>query len=369
MKIDIKDSETIFRVLYIVIMIAIVLSAVFLILETSPEEAERISVGCIFAGSVGEDGPSKVKYDCISSVCADAGASLTVRDNVPENADDVAEAVKYLAENKCGVIFFIEPGHARFAASASEKYANIGFFVNDPKYAGDMVSFFGGRKYQERYLAGIIAGYRTKTNVVGYVAPLSNDEVNLCINAFTLGVRSVRLDAQVHVRFTASGYRVSKVNDAVERLAGINADIIAYHSSCTEVPEACEKKGIDFIAYGSDGMEGYNYRIASVGCDRYKLYEYAIRGGTRGKEREMTAFWLGISEDAVDIYDISERVPGEALTAIEAAKQNMISGKDVFSGYIRDMKGLVRCEEDEMISDRMLLTDMFWLAEGVVIDE
>ena len=67
----------------------------------------------------------------------------------------------------------------------------------------NMSSFFG-RMYQVRYLSGIIAGMKTQTGEIGYVAAFPIPEVIRGINAFTLGVRSVRPDATVYVRYCNS---------------------------------------------------------------------------------------------------------------------------------------------------------------------
>lgn len=350
-------------------MLVIVISAVMLILEASAEGNGVVSVGCIFTGSITEDGEDKYEYESISAVCTDLGVSLTVRDGVAGDTDSISEAVKALAENRCGMIFFTDSVHARYAAEASIKYPNIRFFVRDAKYVADNVSYYGGREYQERYLSGMIAGMITKTKIIGYVAPVSSDEVNRGINAFTLGVRRTAPDAVVRVRFTASGYRVSNEYDAVGYLVKENADIITYSCKHNYVPEICREKNISFIGHGIHDASGYPSLIANIGTDMYKVYENAVQNGLHLNDRELTPFWLGLSEDAVYLKDISYTVPTKVISEVGNAKQTIISGLDVFSGYIRDDKGYVRCGEKETMGDRKLLTEMYWFTEGVVIDE
>ena len=65
-----------------------------------------------------------------------------------------------------------------------------------------------GRIYQARYLSGIAAGMKTKSNLIGYVAAMGvdNSEVTGGINAFALGVESVNPDAKIHVKVTNSWF-------------------------------------------------------------------------------------------------------------------------------------------------------------------
>ena len=42
-----------------------------------------------------------------------------------------------------------------------------------------------------------------------------------------------------------------------------------------------------------------------------------------------------------------------------------MAGKDVFSGEIYDTEGQIRCEDNEAISDTVLLEAMDWYVEGI----
>ncbi|MFP3759282.1 BMP family ABC transporter substrate-binding protein, partial [Cupriavidus sp. SIMBA_020] len=47
------------------------------------------------------------------------------------------------------------------------------------------------RTYQSAYLAGVVAGYTTKSNTLGFVGSVPVPEVVRNIDAFTMGARSV----------------------------------------------------------------------------------------------------------------------------------------------------------------------------------
>ena len=55
----------------------------------------------------------------------------------------------------------------------------------------------------------------------------------------------------------------------------------------------------------------------------------------------------------------------QATELFAQAKQELLTGKDVFSGVIYDNAGKLRCGEKEVISDEMLLEQFDWYVEGV----
>ena len=58
--------------------------------------------------------------------------------------------------------------------------------------------------YQARYLSGIAAGLKTKTNLLGYVAAKPFAEVISGYTAFYLGAKSVNDDVKMVVKYTGS---------------------------------------------------------------------------------------------------------------------------------------------------------------------
>ena len=54
---------------------------------------------------------------------------------------------------------------------------------------------------------------------------------------------------------------------------------------------------------------------------------------------------------------------------MEKAKEEILSGRDVFSGVIYDNAGQLRCGEKETISDELILEQFDWFVEGVRIYE
>ena len=73
--------------------------------------------------------------------------------------------------------------------------------------------------------------------------------------------------------------------------------------------------------------------------------------------------------EAVELSQYSPEVTAEIVKELEAAKREILSGRDVFSGVIYDKDGTLRCEEKETISDEVILEQFDWFVEGVRIYE
>ena len=90
-----------------------------------------------------------------------------------------------------------------------------------------------GKVYEARYLSGIVAGMKTKTNKIGYVAAYNFGEVIRGINAFALGVKSVNPDATVEVAFTSTWYDPAIEKQAAQTLLNKGCDVMAQHQDST----------------------------------------------------------------------------------------------------------------------------------------
>ena len=65
----------------------------------------------------------------------------------------------------------------------------------------------------------------------------------------------------------------------------------------------------------------------------------------------------------------SAEVPEEVRKNVEQAREEILSGREIFFFNILDNQGNVRCGEKEMISDERLLEQFDWFVEGVEIYE
>lgn len=363
-----RDVNKIYRVLYIAIMVIIVVTALVLILTAQPVEARPLKIGCIFSGRVDETGWNGSNYGGISSACEAAEIELCVRENIPEEEQACVEAVASLVGENCSVVFLTSYGYEQYADRLTGSYPGIKFCVTGSDTEDTAATYYLGRMYEGRYLAGIVAGLTTKTNVIGYVAAMPNNEVNRGINAFAIGVKRVAPDARVKVIFTGSWDDAEKEKAAARKLAEMSADVMTYHQNQESVPEVCDELGIDFIGYNRVGGEYSEHFLTSIECSWDKIYTSIIRDIQNGRNPG-GMYWFGISDGAIRLTDYSENVSIRARYEVMFAINRINAGRNVFSGEIYDNSGVLRCAAGETLSDSSLIHSMDWFAEGVDIYE
>lgn len=349
-----------------------VIAAIFLVLllvgRTGSEE--KIRVGIVMSGSSDEDGWNKKQYSGVQAACKKLGSQLFVKEGIEEEETACAQAVDELASEGAQMIILNSYGYTKLMKKSVQKYPDISFFGTAAELEEDNFSSYFSRMYQARYLAGIVAGMTTRTGKIGYVAAMSNSEVNRGISAFARGVRRGNKDAEVIVSFTGSwndaGIERKLARSLIEKES---VDVLTYHQNQSNVVDVAEEAGIASIGY-NDKLTGKsdNYLTAAV-CNWEVLYETIIRKHMKGRANEKKCYWMGLESNVVGLDTFSSRVTPEIREEVEKARQEILDGQDVFTGLIYDHNGKKRCDAGESISDASLLEHFDWLVEGVRIHE
>ena len=169
---------------------------------------EDLKIGFVYVGPVGDEGYSFAHDQGRKKMMENLGLSedqVIIKESVPENAD-CEKALNDMVDQGCNVIFSTSYGFMDFTLNVAKQHPDVYFFHCSGYKTADNMSAYFGRMYEMRYLSGIAAGLKTKSNKIGYVAAMPLPEVTRGINAFTLGVRSVNPDATVEVKWTNSWF-------------------------------------------------------------------------------------------------------------------------------------------------------------------
>lgn len=356
--------------LFCAVLILVVIVASILWFGSSREE-EKVSIGVILPGSSLEMGWNGVHYQGIKEACDDFDVNLVLYENVPEYSGKCEKVVREMADQGIGAIFLESYNYSEEIADTILELKDINFFccssndITSKKYT----TYFA-RVYQARYLSGIVAGMKTKTNHIGYVAAMNNDEVNRGINAFSLGVRSVNPKAEIDVIYTDSWDDEKKERQEVNFLVNqCQADVLSYHQNQPFVVEEAEKLGVYVIGYNIEKGDFSPCLLTSVVSNWKMVYREMVKDYIQGEKNVKENYWIGIEKEAVELNFFSDEVSQETKDAVSLAKERMMNNIDVFSGLIKDNTGKVRCQKEETIRDAVLQDQMDWLVEGVVVYE
>ncbi len=102
---------------------------------------------------------------------------------------DYPRAMREYAEGGAQLVWGESYAVEREAREVAGDYADTAFLMGSSGGpAGDNFGVFGTRNHEAAYLAGMLAGKMSESNVFGSVGGYPIPEVNLLINAFRMGV-------------------------------------------------------------------------------------------------------------------------------------------------------------------------------------
>jgi basic membrane protein A len=221
----------------------------------------------------------------------------------------------------------------------SESYPAIRFFVSGKMPDGVAesnipanVGFMDMKEYEAAYLAGIIAGGMTKSNIIGYVAGMEIPSQLADMSGFVRGVAAANPQAKVYGVVTGSFEDPTLGKEAALAQIDMGADIIAQSADSTGIGvfEAVgERQGVNLIGYGADQYEMQPDRvITSFITDNPSAIELQAK---RVEEGTFGGLWSpGIAEGICFIapyHNFESKIPQAVKDQVQAAIDDIKSGK------------------------------------------
>ena len=257
------------------------------------------------------------------------------------DAAAVETAITECVEEGCNIIFATSWGYMDTCEALAEEFPDV-IFSHGTGYKSNGTNFnnYFGRIYQARYLSGIIAGMKTETNKIGYVAAMGqeNGEVTSGCNAFAMGVASVNPDAQVYVSVTNSWFNPEGEKQAAERLIAEGCDVIGQHCDTPNPQTAAEEHGVWGVGYNSDmTKDAPGATLTSVMWDWSVYYTKAVQNvidGTWVAGEKVDNYFGDMADGLVTLGEFnSDLVTDEMIAKVEEVKAQIVSGEwDVFDG-------------------------------------
>ena len=257
------------------------------------------------------------------------------------NAAAVETAITECVEEGCNIIFATSWGYMDTCEALAEEFPEV-IFSHGTGYKSNGTNFnnYFGRIYQARYLSGIIAGLKTESNKIGYVAAMGqeNGEVTSGCNAFAMGVASVNPDAEVYVSVTNSWFDPEGEKQAAERLIAEGCDVIGQHCDTPNPQTAAEEHGVWGVGYNSDmTKDAPGATLTSVMWDWSVYYTKAVQNvidGTWVAGEKVDNYFGDMADGLVTLGEFNpDLVTDEMIAKVEEVKAQIVSGEwDVFDG-------------------------------------
>ena len=288
-----------------------------------------------------------------------------------QDASAIETAILECIEEGCQVIFATSWGYMDTCEAIAEEYPEV-ILSHGTGYKSNGANFnnYFGRIYQARYLTGIAAGLKTKTNKIGYVAAQNseNSEVTGGCDAFAMGVYSVNPDAEVYVKVTGSWFDPEGEKQAAEALIAEGCDVIGQHCDTPNPQLAAEEKGVWGVGYNSElSKDAPKAVLTSTVWDWSAYYTAAVQRVIAGEWNGQNYFG-GMADGLVAYSPLSDLCEEGTAEAIDAVQQKIMSGEwDVFTGPIEDNQGNVVCAEGEKLDDATITGGINWYFKNVTV--
>jgi basic membrane lipoprotein Med (substrate-binding protein (PBP1-ABC) superfamily) len=226
------------------------------------------------------------------------------------------------------VIFGDAFGNEEAVRRVAADYPDIAFvFGSGGGPADPNFSVFDNWIHEPAYLAGMLAGGLTESNIIGVVGGIPVPEVNRISNAFIQGAQSVNPDVEAKVSFINSWFDPASAKEAA--LAQIDAGADVLYAERAGVIEAAVQE--DLIAVGNmsdQSADGPDHVVTSVTWNMTPTVEYIIdqvAGGTYTAQ-DLKDFSM-VAKGGAALAPINEAlVPADLLETVRAKEAEIVSG-------------------------------------------
>ena len=369
---------------------AVVLIAVMLAFIPTGNAQQKLKVGFIYVGPIGDYGWTNAHDVARRMVEQQLPVETLYVESVPEGK--VEPFIDRLVGQGAKVIFTTSFGFMDGTVAAAQRYPNVVFaHASGFKRARNLATYMADF-YQVYYLNGLMAGALTKTNKVGYVGAFPIPEVKRHLDAYALGVRYVNPQATINVRWLQDWFSPPKAKEATQALIADGVDVFAFtEDSPTVIQESAKKNLLSFAHYSPMYKFAPKQVVSGELVHWETIYLDFLRKVLAGKytadNLQDVDYWWLLAEKAVEVG----AEPGMMINPLFVSRLKSTTVKtvefgtlsvydlvqrriaqmsknpvvfDPFAGPIQDRKGVVRVPAGHTMTVGEL-TSMEWAAPGV----
>jgi simple sugar transport system substrate-binding protein len=295
---------------------------------SAPAKAEPLKIAFAYVGPPGDGGWTFAHDNARKALEKEYGDKIVTSfvEKVPEGAD--AERVfRDMIGQGNKLIFGTTFGYMEPMLKVAADAKDVKFEHATGYKQGENLRTYDSRTYQGAYMAGVIAGGMSKTGTIGVVGSIPIPEVIRNINSFTLGAQSVNPKIKTKVVWVNEWINPPKEGDAAQALINGGADVLMQNTDSSAVLQTAGKAGKYAFGWDSD-MTAYapNAHLASAVINWAPYYINAVQDALDGTWKGGGGVWWGVKEGAIDIVSISDKVPADVKSKVEAVKAGLKDG-------------------------------------------
>lgn len=334
--------------------------------EAAAPPPEPLKVAWVYRGSVNDAGGTFAHERSRKAMASEFGDKVVTSfvERVAEGAQ-AEQAMRDLALKGSQLIFATSIGFSEPAMKVAGEFPDVRFALAQGARSSDNLRSYDVRFFEGAYLAGVIAGRMSKTQVLGFVGSVPTPEVLRSINAFALGARSVNPRTRVRLAWVNAWFDPVKEAEAAQNLISGGADVLLQSTDSIAVLQTAERSGAYAFGWAGD-MSAYapKAHLASVVVDWSPLYRKAVRGAL---DSTWTAEPLvgGVREGQVELVKVAAGVPADVKERVQKLAAAIKDGSFApFTGPLADAGGKERLARGT-VADQAWLDKVDFLVQGV----
>ena len=323
----------------------------------SAAKPEPLKIAFAYVGPVGDGGWTFAHDNGRKAVEKEFGDRVVTSfvEKVPEAAD--AERVfRDMIGQGSKLVFGTTFGYMEPMLKVAADSKDVKFEHATGYKQADNMRTYDSRTYEGAYMAGVVAGAMTKTNVLGVVGSIPIPEVIRNINSFTMGAQSVNPKIKTKVVWVNEWFNPPKETEAATALINGGADVLMQNTDSPAVLKTAQDKGKRAFGWDSD-MTAYGPKahLGSAVINWGPYYIKATRDALEGKWKGGEASWWGVKEGAIDFVSIAEDVPADTKARIDKIKAGLKDGSFViWKGPLIGSDGKEILAKDAVADDKFL---------------
>ena len=337
----------------------------------SAAKPEPLKIAFAYVGPVGDGGWTFAHDNARKAVEKEFGDKVATSfvEKVAESAD-AERNFRELVSQGNKLIFGTTFGYMEPMLKVAADHKDVKFEHATGFKQAENMRTYDSRTYEGAYMAGVIAGKMTKTNVLGVVGSIPIPEVVRNINSFTLGAQSVNPKIKTKVVWVGEWFNIPKEGEAATALINGGADVLMQNTDSSAVLQTAEKMGKRAFGWDSD-MSSYGPKahLGSAIINWAPYYIKTTRDALEGKWTGNSGIWWGVKEGAIDMVSVAADVPEDTKKRIEEIKAGLKDGSfSIWKGPIVGQDGKTILAKDTVADDKFMSGIMFYVkgVEGKV---
>jgi basic membrane protein A len=304
---------------------------------TKPQEQpkKKLKVACLMSGPISDNGWNATAYKGLKDVEAKMGAEIAYSESVQQS--DYEEVFRNYANQGFDVVLAHGYEFSDAAKKVSLEFPKVKFIVTSTDISqAPNVASLNIAPGERGFLAGIVAGLVTKTNVVGVVGGMDIPPISHAMVGFEKGAKYVNPSVKVIKTMTGSFDDAGKAKETALAMIESKADIVygmAAQSSLGAL-DACKSKGVLAIMSGDDANSIAPDTVLVSTIDNIgNAFINVIQLGLDGKF-EPKSYNLGRKEEACylsSFHGFEQKLSKETLDKIKQIDDDLKSGKLEYS--------------------------------------